>query len=333
MEIQEIKTDQIKPNPFQPRKEFDKEKLQELADSIKSVGLINPIHVTQLSKTEYELISGERRLKAHKLANLPTIKAIIEDLTETENHTHSLVENLHREDLSDWDKAHSIKEMVDKGITQKQIGKMLGLHQSSIGALLSVTKERNKHLSEAVKNKEITIRSYRDIKGINNPEQETKLLNKIVTEQIKSTKIRELANVIKNSPTDVTQAMFDDNISTEQAQTISKIKNPNVRRKLIKTHQQIKTLDRNMDKNVLRESKLKVISNVVRTKEALEQFRSATIENQKTTTTAIRSLLKCHQLKQLMDNKQQAKLKHYQELFNNNIENVLQLSENAGQTL
>ena len=330
MEIQELKTDQIKPNPFQPRKEFDQEKLQELADSIKSVGLINPIHVSQLSANQYELISGERRLKAHKLANLPTIKAIIEDLTETENHTHSLVENLHREDLSDWDKAQSIKEMVDKGIPHKQIGKLLGLHQSSITALLSVTNERNKHLIDAVKNKEIGIRSYRDIKGIENPEQETKLLNKIVTEQIKSTKIRELANVIKNSPADVTQAIFDNNISTEQAHTISKIKSQALREKLIKTHKQIKTIDNGVDKNLIQKDKqLKVISNVVRTKEALNTFRAATIESQKATNTAIKSFMKCYQLKTLMDNKQLEKLKHYQELFGTHLDNVLKLCGKA----
>jgi len=111
MEIKEIFIEKIKTNPYQPREEFDKEKLQELAESILSNGLINPITVRK-ENGDYLLVSGERRLKANKIAGLKTIIAIVKEYKDNSHIAiESLIENTHREDLSEPEKAQAMKKI------------------------------------------------------------------------------------------------------------------------------------------------------------------------------------------------------------------------------
>ena len=128
MKIIEINTNEIKPNPHQPRKEFDKTRLQELAESIKKNGIINPINVSK-TKDGYELVSGERRLLAHRLAKIKKIKAIVRELTKEENIAHTIVENIHRVDLSEWEKATSVRKLINSKYKPKQIREMLGISE------------------------------------------------------------------------------------------------------------------------------------------------------------------------------------------------------------
>lgn len=132
-----IEVDKIKPNPFQPRREFDQSKLQDLADSIKMYGILQPLVVTRKEiikpdgglATEYELIAGERRLRASKLAGLREVPALIRAKEDDDRAKLELaiIENLQREDISPVDKARAFKQLADKfAMTHSEIAKKIG---------------------------------------------------------------------------------------------------------------------------------------------------------------------------------------------------------------
>lgn len=130
--LKNLKINEVEPNREQPRKNFDQEALEELADSIKKYGLIQPIVVTK-KEGYYEIIAGERRWRASKLAGLAEIPAIIREDDERKNKEIALIENIQREDLNPYEKAMSIKNLMqDYGLTQDEVGKMLGKSRSSI---------------------------------------------------------------------------------------------------------------------------------------------------------------------------------------------------------
>lgn len=131
----EIDIDRIKPNPLQPRKIFDDASLQELATSIEEHGLLQPILVYEDSKDRehYFLIAGERRLRASKLANKDSIKAIVVDVQEKKLRELALIENIQREDLNPIDLARSYKELIDDyGITHEEVAKRLSKSRAQI---------------------------------------------------------------------------------------------------------------------------------------------------------------------------------------------------------
>lgn len=131
----ELDIDKVKPNPLQPRKVFDAASLQELAVSIEEHGLLQPILVYEDSKdtSSYYLLAGERRLRASKLANKKTIKAIIVDIQENQLRELALVENIQREDLNPIELAQSYKELIeDYGITHEDLAKRLSKSRAQI---------------------------------------------------------------------------------------------------------------------------------------------------------------------------------------------------------
>jgi len=130
--LKNLKINEVEPNREQPRKNFDQEALEELSDSIKKYGLIQPIVVTK-KEGYYEIIAGERRWRASKLAGLTEIPALIREDDERKNKEIALIENIQREDLNPYEKAISIKNLMqDYGLTQDEVGKMLGKSRSSI---------------------------------------------------------------------------------------------------------------------------------------------------------------------------------------------------------
>lgn len=121
-----VPLDQITPNPDQPRKTFDQAKLQELADSIADRGLIQPISVRQLGVDRYELVAGERRWRASRLAGLPDILAVLGDRPPTESALDALAENLHREDLNPIEEARALAALHDgHGMSHTEIAKRM----------------------------------------------------------------------------------------------------------------------------------------------------------------------------------------------------------------
>ncbi len=130
--LKNLKITEVEPNRDQPRKKFDQESLEELAESIKMYGVIQPIVVTK-REGYYSIIAGERRWRASKIAGLTEIPAIIREDDERKNKEIALIENIQREDLNAYDKAVGIKSlMTDYDLTQEQTAKILGRSRSSI---------------------------------------------------------------------------------------------------------------------------------------------------------------------------------------------------------
>ena len=143
----------IKPNPYQPRKNFSQKSLEELAESIKEVGLIQPITVRRAGVNGYELVAGERRLRASKMAGLETIPAIIITSSEKDSAVMAMIENLQREDLHYLEEAKGYLALIrDYGLTQEELAKRIGKSQSTIA-----NKIRLLRLSDEIKNALIKI--------------------------------------------------------------------------------------------------------------------------------------------------------------------------------
>ena len=147
-EVTRIAVDKIVPNPYQPRKDFTEQDIRELADSIENFGVIQPIIVSQI-EDGFQLIAGERRLRAAKMAGANNIPAIIKNLSQREIAEVALVENLQRKDLGFIEEAAAYSRMLNEfGLTQEELAKKLGKSQSTIA-----NKLRLLQLPEKVRNK------------------------------------------------------------------------------------------------------------------------------------------------------------------------------------
>lgn len=134
--VQEIDVDRIELNPDQPRKEFDQESLQQLADSIREVGLLQPILVTE-ERGRYRIVAGERRYRAARLAGLRAVPAIEKQFSAEEIMLAALVENLQREDLNPMESAAAIRRLMDLGsLTQEEAARQLGKSRPAVANLL-----------------------------------------------------------------------------------------------------------------------------------------------------------------------------------------------------
>ncbi len=146
--VENIPVHLIKPNPYQPRKSFSVQGLEELAQSIREYGVIQPITVRQTGLDSYELIAGERRLRASKLANLDYIPAIIINTYEEDSAIIAMIENLQRENLHYLEEAKGYASLIqDHGFTQEELASKLGKNQSTIANKLRILR-----LSEDIKN-------------------------------------------------------------------------------------------------------------------------------------------------------------------------------------
>jgi len=141
LEIRNIPISSIKPNPYQPRRDFNKKSLEELSQSIKSFGVLQPISVRRLQNENYELIAGERRLRASELAELNEIPAIVLEYKDNESAMIALIENLQREDLNFIEEAEGFNNLIlDHGFTQGELAKKMGKSQSTIANKLRLLK-------------------------------------------------------------------------------------------------------------------------------------------------------------------------------------------------
>ncbi|MBU5437979.1 nucleoid occlusion protein [Tissierella sp. MSJ-40] len=140
-EIKYIPIGSIKPNPYQPRKDFNQKSLEELSQSIKSFGLIQPISVRKIYGDSYELIAGERRLRASELAELENIPAIIVEYKDKDSAMIALIENLQREDLNFIEEAEGYNNLIlDHSFTQQELAEKMGKSQSTIANKLRLLK-------------------------------------------------------------------------------------------------------------------------------------------------------------------------------------------------
>ena len=128
-----ISIDCVRPNPYQPRKQFSKTSLEELCESIKQYGVIQPINVRKASNGNYELVAGERRLRAATMAGLKEIPSIVVNVNDNDSAVMALIENLQREDLNYMEEAEGYNNLInDHGFTQEELAQKIGKSQSTI---------------------------------------------------------------------------------------------------------------------------------------------------------------------------------------------------------
>ena len=156
-----IPIDKIAPNPYQPRKEFRGSSLEELSASIKEYGILQPINVRKIGESGFELVSGERRLRASKLAGMSYIPAIIIEVVEQDSAIIALIENLQREDLNFIEEAEGYHNLInDHGMTQEELAKKVGKKQSTIANKLRLLK-LNKNIKKTILENDLTERHAR----------------------------------------------------------------------------------------------------------------------------------------------------------------------------
>ena len=190
-EIIEVNLTDLRSNPYQPRQIFDTEKLEELAESIKKFGVIQPIIIKKSIKG-YEIIAGERRVKASLLAGKTTIPVVIRDFDDADMMQIALLENLQRENLNVLEEADAYKSIIEKlEITQEELGKRLGKSRSHITnmlGLLTLPDEVQKSLG----NKEISMGHARIISKLENKEQQINLAKKVSDDELSVRQLEEL---------------------------------------------------------------------------------------------------------------------------------------------
>ena len=161
----------IQKNPYQPRKEFDGEKLDELAQSIKENGVIQPIIVRQSPVIGYEILAGERRYRASLLAGLTSIPAVIKQLSDQEMMVQSIIENLQRENLSPIEEARAYEYLVEKGFTHAEIADKMGKSRPYISNSIRLLSLPEPILSE-VENGKLSQAHARSLVGLNKEQQD-----------------------------------------------------------------------------------------------------------------------------------------------------------------
>jgi len=177
--IVSVDINNVVPNPRQPRTLFTKESLHELAESIKAQGIIEPI-LTRMRNGKYELVAGERRLRAAKLAGIAVIPAIVKDFTDQQSLELSLIENLQREDLNPMDEAEGFSRLSSEfGLTQEDIAKQVGKDRSTVTNMIRLL-SLPKPIKDSLRKGEITTGHARPLLSLDNAEKQIHFWREIV---------------------------------------------------------------------------------------------------------------------------------------------------------
>lgn len=187
----EIGLTQIETNPFQPRTRFDEEALHELADSIRTQGIIQPITVRQLGKDQYQLISGERRLQASKIAGLTHIPAYVRTANDQQMLEMALIENIQRENLNSIEIALSYQRLITEcSLKQEELGERVGKNRTTVNNYIRLLK-LPPVIQAALRDNKISMGHARAIINIDNPDAQIKLFNRAVDEDWSVRKVEE----------------------------------------------------------------------------------------------------------------------------------------------
>lgn len=196
-QIKQIDISDIKPNPYQPRKTFDENHLNDLADSIKQYGILQPI-VLRKTVQGYYIVVGERRFRASKIAGLKYVSAIIKDLTDEDMMELAVIENLQREDLNAIEEAESYQRlMTDLKITQQEVAKRLSKSRPYIANMLRLL-HLPKKIADMVKDGRLTSAHGRTLLAIKDEQQMLRLAKRVVKEKWSVRYLENHANELKN---------------------------------------------------------------------------------------------------------------------------------------
>ena len=217
--MEEFKIVQIKDiqkNPYQPRKEFSEEKIQELAQSIKENGLIQPIIVRKSPVLGYEILAGERRYRASIAAGLSEVPVIVKQLSDQDMMLHSIIENLQRENLNSIEEAKAYQSLIDKGFTHTEIAEKMGKSRPYITNLVRLL-GLPKHILTEVESGKLSQAHARLLIQLSSDKQD-KLLNRIQTENLS---VRQVEQILQK--TKKISKKEKDYFVKEEEQTLKKI--------------------------------------------------------------------------------------------------------------
>lgn len=193
-EIFDINIDELRPNPYQPRKNFDDDAIRELASSIKEHGVFQPVIIKKSIKG-YEIIAGERRVRASKLAGLTTVPAIIREFSDEQMMEIALLENLQRENLNAIEEAIAYKSMLEKlDLTQDELAHKVGKSRSHVTNMLGLLR-LPKEVQELVVDSKITMGHARMLSKLEDVEQIKKMADDIVNQGLT---VRDVENIASN---------------------------------------------------------------------------------------------------------------------------------------
>lgn len=203
--LSEIPLSQIEPNPNQPRREFDEEALQELANSIREVGIIQPITLRQIEEGRYQIIAGERRWRASQLAGLQAVPAYIRTVQDENVMEMALVENIQREDLNAIEIALAYEHLAEtSGMTQEKISERVGKSRTAVTNYMRLLK-LPAQVQMALKNREIDMGHARALLSLDSPSVQIKLFKEIQKNGYSVRKVEEMVKML-NSGEDVQTA-------------------------------------------------------------------------------------------------------------------------------
>ncbi|MDZ7384917.1 MAG: ParB/RepB/Spo0J family partition protein [candidate division KSB1 bacterium] len=198
--IQDVAVESVLPNPFQPREHFDAQALEELKASIAEKGLVQPITVRRFDG-RYQLIAGERRLRAVRELGLPTIPAyVLEVQSDEEMLELSIIENIHREDLNPLEVARGYQRLIDEcHLTQEEVAQKVGKDRSTVANFLRLLK-LPRRIQESLANGELSMGHARALLALNNSEDQIRIWQQTVKHALSVRKVEELVRVALQGP-------------------------------------------------------------------------------------------------------------------------------------
>lgn len=198
--ISEIELSRIQPNPDQPRREFDDESLEELAVSIREIGIVQPISLRQQPNGTYQIIAGERRYRAARIAGLSTIPAYIRTVEDEAAMEMALIENIQREDLNAIEIALSFKKLIEQyNLTQEQLSERVGKKRTTVANYLRLLR-LPAEVQIGLRDKTIDMGHARALLSVENATVQIELYKAIVAEGLSVRKVEELARTMAQAP-------------------------------------------------------------------------------------------------------------------------------------
>lgn len=224
--IAQIEIDKIETNPFQPRTDFDKNALNELSESIKNQGVIQPVTVRKMGYDKYQLISGERRLRASKMAGLKQIPVFIRVANDEQMLEMALIENIHRENLNAIEVAISYQRLLEEcQLTQDQLSEKVGKDRSTVANFLRLLK-LPAEVQIAIRDGYITMGHARALVNISDKSKQLIILKRIIDEDLSVRQVEMLAR--EKSPAKKQKNIIPESYKI-QADTLSKVLKMNVK--------------------------------------------------------------------------------------------------------
>lgn len=195
--INDISLDLISPNPDQPRRNFDEDALEELAASIRELGIIQPLSLRKVGPDSYQIIAGERRFRAARLAGLHSVPAYIRAANETELTEMALIENIQREDLNAIEIALTFKKLIDQySLTQERLSERIGKKRATVANFLRLLR-LPAEVQLGLRDKRVDMGHARALLSIEDPTQQLKLYNRILKEGLSVRRVEEIAKSIR----------------------------------------------------------------------------------------------------------------------------------------